>query len=464
MMASLRGDCTEDEQRSLEKHLSECDACRQEMESFRAVYELTECDEQLDASVSDRLFARTIKGMGAADTPSYGKGSHDSGTHFIEPHDIRSGASRKDRFFRYFYAASAAALVIACTLLVGLHLKDRDAALRQVNQDPQLHAAMAPKLVPIPGGTFRMGDIFGEGARNERPVHTVQVQGYHLSPHEVTVAEYERFVEATQYVSSSEVEIRREHQLSIIAQIENEMKQPSGADIYGLLDELTEAGGCFAWNHRINNFEFMLDCNWKKPYFEQSRNDPVVCMSWLDALHYCNWLSRLENLPEAYDVKTGELLDENGKPTRDIAKVKGYRLPTEAEWEYAAREGGREVRFGNGKDVAHADEINFDAKHAVLEYAKPGSFRNRTTPVGSFKPNRLGLYDMSGNAWEWCHDALIPYTDAGPKETQVTLSEMRVVRGGRWGGSAHEARVFHRAGFHPNNRCNNSGFRLARSL
>jgi formylglycine-generating enzyme required for sulfatase activity len=142
-------------------------------------------------------------------------------------------------------------------------------------------------------------------------------------------------------------------------------------------------------------------------------------------------------------------LDENAEPTTDVSKVEGFRLPTEAEWEYAAREGGRKVRFGNGKDTARTSEINLNAK--------------RTMPVGSYQPNSLGLYDMSGNAWEWVSDTYAKYQSTDQVNPYVTAGKERMLRGGMWSGDASEARVFRRTRWPRNDRCNNSGFRIARS-
>ena len=114
---------------------------------------------------------------------------------------------------------------------------------------------------------------------------------------------------------------------------------------------------------------------------------------------------------------------------------RNYRLPTEAEWEYAARGGGRQVLFGNGKNVADPDEINFDASADYKKsYSIAGTYRQKTVPVGSLNsPNALGLYDMSGNVWEWCSDLYdSDYYKNSPtaNPTGPSSGSGRVIRGG----------------------------------
>ncbi len=190
-------------------------------------------------------------------------------------------------------------------------------------------------------------------------------------------------------------------------------------------------------------------------------------MSWLDAIHFCNWLSNREGVPIAYDLASGDLLDSSGRATTDITHAAGYRLPTEAEWEFAARERGRKVRFGNGRDIARADQMNFDASSGKHLFAEAGEFRKGTISVGSFEPNALGLYDMSGNVWEWCSDYFDRYGSApetDPYQTKGDFDLRRAARGGPWVGDASFARAAVRFGWVIDDRCNNVGFRLAKSV
>ncbi|MBK8704644.1 MAG: SUMF1/EgtB/PvdO family nonheme iron enzyme [Saprospiraceae bacterium] len=145
-----------------------------------------------------------------------------------------------------------------------------------------------------------------------------------------------------------------------------------------------------------------------------------------------------------------------------------YRLPTEAEWEYAARavdgKGGGKVRFGNGKDIADPKEINFDGNSGTRPYSIAGGYRRKTTPVGNFSPNSLGLFDMSGNVWDWCWD----WYDAYPTSSQTDpkgpdSGSNRVNRGGSWLNDPVYARCAYRSDDGPDRRSSSLGFRLARA-
>lgn len=324
------------------------------------------------------------------------------------------------------------------------------------------------QLVLIEGGVFKMGDLFGDGKSLEKPVHQVELSDFYLGKFEVTVKNFRIFVKNTGYKTSAESEQNIEAQekyMEILRTLENST-EPDIEDYNRLIKKMLSYSGTFCFEN-YNSWEFKTDMNWNHPYYDQMDMDPVTCISWEDAIHYCNWLSKKEGFPVAYNLKTGALLDASGNITFDVTMVKGYRLPTEAEWEYAAREGGKKVRFGNGENMARSSEINFNAGIGDFPFLEKGDYRKKLIPVGSFAPNSLGLYDMSGNVWEWCSD----YITIFKSEAQVNPYKYgdvggvmrRAVRGGRWGGGADELRVSMRFGWESFNRCNNIGFRLARS-
>ncbi|MFH1998023.1 MAG: SUMF1/EgtB/PvdO family nonheme iron enzyme [Planctomycetota bacterium] len=311
-------------------------------------------------------------------------------------------------------------------------------------------------MLHIEGGSFQMGDVFEEGVMFAAPIHEVTLSSYYLDRYEVTVEEFTVFVEETGYATSAESK----------EQAADECGKESCKGGDGKGDPLLATRGAHVLEPQKAPRWESKAC-WRNPLYEQSRRDPVTCVSWEDAAHYCNWLSAREGLPKAYDIEKGEWLDAKGNPTKDVTQTKGYRLPTEAEWEFAARERGKKIRFGNGKNVARSDEMNFDAAGKEEPYSEKGECRGKTVPVGSFKPNALGLYDMAGNLWEWCSDYLCAYkkeSQKNPYQTEGLLAgSRRVARDGPWVGGSSLARAAARYGWVANDRCNNIGFRLARS-
>lgn len=317
-------------------------------------------------------------------------------------------------------------------------------------------------MVLVKGGIFEMGDVFGEGRENEIPVHQVTLDDYYLARYEVTVGDFREFILSTGYMTSAEgpLNLEAHKRLMELATSGN----PSREKLQELQREILTFSGAGFWDpEKCVWTGYNPHTNWKNPGFEQTDSHPVMAISPDDAMNYCNWLSSKENLPVAYNIKTGAIIDSTGNPTNDVTRVKGYRLPTEAEWEYAAREGGKKVRFGNGKDTARSSEMNFRGDTGEFDYLEPGEYLKGTSPVGSYPPNSLGLYDMSGNAWEWMSDSYVEYSDENSINPYSTVSDAHALRGGRWGGDASEARVFHRSSWVRNDRCNNSGFRIARS-
>ena len=317
-------------------------------------------------------------------------------------------------------------------------------------------------MIYVPGGTYEMGDVFGDGRENERPVHKVALSGFYISKHEVTVGQFKVFAEETGYTTSAESPDDPEVRKVIMERFSSiTLTEPERTELHERFLRLGGAGYWDAGTRKWTGYNPLT--NWKNPGIGQTENDPVLAISAEDAMHYCNWLSKRAGLPVAYDPATGGILDQDGDPTLDITAVKGFRLPTEAEWEYAAREGGRKVRFGNGKNIVKSSEINFRGDDGQYEYLERGEYIGKTKPVGSYPPNSLGLYDMSGNAWEWVSDKYASYSSEFQVNPYMTSGSKYILRGGRWGGDAFEARVFHRSSWPGNDRCNNSGFRLARS-
>ncbi|MFA4839694.1 MAG: SUMF1/EgtB/PvdO family nonheme iron enzyme, partial [Candidatus Neomarinimicrobiota bacterium] len=247
-------------------------------------------------------------------------------------------------------------------------------------QKPQQQKQADDNMVFVKGGTFQMGSTDGED--NEKPVHTVTVSDFWMGKYEVTVVEFEKFVSETGYQTDAE-----------------------------------KGDGSYLWID--NEWEKKKGVNWRcdaqgNPRSSSELNHPVIHVSWNDVKAYCDWLSR----------KT----------------EKTYRLPTEAEWEYAARSGGKNYKYswGNfGPDGKHGGNVGDESAKRALGWWTIWEGYNDgfvfTAPVGSFDPNELNLYDMIGNVWEWCEDwydakyyQKSPQTDPqGPSS-----GKSRVLRGG----------------------------------
>jgi formylglycine-generating enzyme required for sulfatase activity len=238
----------------------------------------------------------------------------------------------------------------------------------KVFQDRLKDGSLGPKMVVIPAGSFRMGDIQGGGSSDEQPVHRVSVGKFAMGVYEVTFAEYDKFAEA------------------------DGRKKPD-------------------------------DEGWGRG------NRPVINVSWYDATAYVKWLSN----------QTG----------------KKYRLPTEAEWEYAAR-AGTETKFWWGNDIGK--------NRANCYRSNCGDSFQYTAPVGSFSANKFGLYDTAGNVWEWtCSESEDKYKGKEKVCINKNSNKYRVLRGGSWFSYPWGLRAALRDGGPPDSRAFNGGFRLVRA-
>lgn len=274
-----------------------------------------------------------------------------------------------------------------------------------------LGGGMKLEMVLIPAGSFVMGD--NQGLDDEKPAHKVTItQPFYLGRYEVTVEQFRRFVDATGYATDAE--------------------QGTGFE------------GAFGWDADAMEFQMNQHYSWRSPGFPQSDAEPVLNVSWNDAKEFREGLSA-----------------EEGDT---------FRLPTEAEWEYACRAGaatsyshGNDVdgvaKVGNVADAAFAGQ--FPELESVIQANDGHAY---TARVGSFSPNAFGVYDMHGNVWEWCADWFdVAYYAKSPTKDPAgpATGDERVYRGGGWFNCARGFRAASRSASQPENRNLTVGFRVA---
>lgn len=278
-------------------------------------------------------------------------------------------------------------------------------------------------LMRISGGTFSMGSKKGD--RAEQPVHKVSLSTYAIGITEVTVGQFNSFIQGTRYRTTAEMN-----------------------------------GKAYIVDKKKGDFKQEKNISWRKPGYEGSDDHPVSCVSWYDAISYCNWRSQQENLQPCYSLNHSNNPSDWTKGTIicDFS-ANGYRLPTEAEWEFAARGGNQEQLYSGGDNL---DELAIYAKNCDWQ---PGR-------VASMQPNGLGLYDLSGNVAEWCWDWFEEtyYSKSesenptGPLYPNRKAEGRRVLRGGSWYNGDKACRVSSREGWEPERCDNGNGFRVVRSL
>jgi len=291
-----------------------------------------------------------------------------------------------------------------------------DASPGQVWKEP----TTGMEFVWVPGGCYEMGQTEKEKQKllktvgdetykkhfsDEIPRHNVCVNGFWIGKYEVTLGQFRRFIDDTGYQTDADKE-----------------------------------GFSWIWNGKWEKKE---GYNWQKTGFKQEENHPVVNVSWDDAKAFSKWLS-----------------DKKGN---------NFRLPTEAEWEYACRAGTKTSRFwgDNPEDACkYANVYDITSKRvSKFKWAnhKCDDGYGNTSPVGSFNPNKFGIYDMLGNVYEWCEEWHgKDYYKKSPKHNPKGPSNgsYRVLRGGSWGDSPWGVRCANHGRNYPGYRLNVDGFRV----
>ena len=278
----------------------------------------------------------------------------------------------------------------------------------------------APITVPLASGSFTMGCSKGDRLCKsyEKPSHSVSIDAFRMTKTEITVSQYSKFVDATGYVTDAE-------------------KNAGGNK------------GCFIWSdsggisRSTASWDWKAGTSWRNPGYKQKGNFPATCLSWNDAVAYANWLSN----------KTGQR----------------YSLPTEAQWEYAARAGSTS-RYLSSNDSAslckHANVADQSLSPSDSKWSNRVSCNDKywfSAPVASYKANRAGLHDMQGNVWEWVDDVWASSFKNTPRNGLANRSgnsTSRVLRGGAWDGDAKLIRVSNRSKAQVSNRTATTGFRL----
>ena len=303
------------------------------------------------------------------------------------------------------------------------------------------------EMVWIDGGEFSMGAADKDGREDEYPVHTVCVKGFWMDATEVTNAQFAKFVEATGYITTAE---RKPDWEELKKQVSADTPRPADSLLVASSLVFTPPAHAIELTDASQWWRWTKNADWRHPQgpgstIKGKENYPVVHISWDDANAYAKWA--------------------------------GKRLPTEAEWEYAARGGlqAQPYTWGTEEPEHRTPKANIWQGHFPDNNTNWDGYK-RLAPVKSFLPNKKGLYDMAGNVWEWCQDWYRPdyYQQVADKVTQNPTGPSsshdpnapnmpkRVVRGGSF--LCHESycasyRVSARMSTSPDTGLEHTGFR-----
>lgn len=317
------------------------------------------------------------------------------------------------------YAASAR--VVRTSLLAKKPIAVTPSRVPVTVGKPVVDCEHCPPLVPLLTGSYRRGATEADAwaSDSEGPVQTVNIRHrVALGQTEVTRRQFAAFVQATGYLTDAERNVDEE--------------------------------GCNVVIKGVSQWE--AGRHWRNPGFAQTEDHPAVCLSWNDAQAYLAWLNTQ-------------------------APGRGYRLPTEAEWEYAVRAGQGDRPYPWGQDTGTAAQcVHANGADASAAAMVPGASTwtvadcddgyAYTAPVGRFKPNAFGLHDMQGNAFEWVQDTWHANYDNAPNDGRAWMggsdTTRHVVRGGSWDYSPKVLRSAYRIAFEATHRTDGTGIRIAR--
>jgi formylglycine-generating enzyme required for sulfatase activity len=307
-------------------------------------------------------------------------------------------------------------------------------------------------MVYIPGGIFEMGGDNDQASADEYPKHKVQVSAFYMDVTEVTNAQFQKFVEATGYVTTAE---RKPDWEELKKSVPPGTEKPADSLLVAASLVFKPSNGPVDLNNYSQWWSWVAGADWKHPEgpattIKGKEKFPVVHVSWYDATAYCKWA--------------------------------GKRLPTEAEWEYAARGGlvNNIYPWGNEPvNVGIPKANSWEGKFPYLNEQKDGSYKQ--APVKSYRCNQYGLFDMAGNVWEWCNDwygqdyyqsaaKSISVNPAGPPKSydaQDPYTPKKILRGGSFlcnDSYCSGYRVARRMKSSPDTGLEHTGFRCVRDV